>query len=103
MNCGVATVSATASEEVMLPDVPVIVSVAPLAVTDEFAVRVRVLVPLVVAGEKEAVTPLGSPEVARLTVPVNPYSGVTVTVALVVPPGVIVRPLGAVVRANVGV
>ena len=87
----------------MLPDVPVMVRVAPVAVTDELAVRVRVLVPLVDAGEKEAVTPVGNPEIARLTFPVNPYSGVTVTVALVVPPGLIVRLLGADVRVKVGV
>ena len=95
--------SPTVTEEVMLPDVPVMVSVAPVAVTDEAAVKVKVLVPVVVAGEKEAVTPLGSPAMARLTLPVNPYSGVTVTVAVEVAPGVMVRLFGAVDTTNVGV
>ena len=69
---------------VKLPEVPVIVSVPVLAVTEVFAVRVRVLVPLVVVGENEAVTPLGNPAIARFTLPVKPYSGNIVIVALTV-------------------
>jgi hypothetical protein len=50
------------------------------------AVRVRTLVPDVGFVPHVAVTPVGKPEAARLTLPVNPYSGVTVTVDVVEPP-----------------
>ena len=69
---------------------------------EELAVRVSVLVPVVVVGENEAVTPLCNPAIARLTLPVKPYSGVTVIVAVVVPPGLSVNPLDDDVRAKVG-
>ena len=40
------------------------------------AVNVRVLEFVVGFGENEAVTPLGSPETARFTLPLNPYNDV---------------------------
>jgi hypothetical protein len=43
------------------------------------AASVKVLVPVVLAGLKEAVTPVGNPEADRLTLPVNPFCGVIVT------------------------
>jgi hypothetical protein len=63
---------------VRLPEVPVIVSVlvpTPLAVL--LAVRVSVLAFVVGLGVKLAVTPWGRPDTARLTLPLNPYSGFT--------------------------
>ena len=42
------------------------------------AVSVRVLVPVVLAGLKAALTPLGRPEADRLTVPLKPLRGWTV-------------------------
>ena len=39
------------------------------------AESVNIAYPVVGLGEKDAVTPLGRPETARLTLPVNPYSG----------------------------
>ena len=45
-----------------------------------FAVRVSVLVLLVLLGLKDAVTPLGSPETDKLTLPLKPFCGVTVMV-----------------------
>ena len=43
-------------------------------------VMVRVLLELVTAGLNAAVTPLGSPEMARFTLPLNPFWPVTVIV-----------------------
>ena len=60
-----------------LPDVPVIVTVAGPAVAVLLAVSVSTL--LFVAGlvPKVAVTPLGRPLAARVTLPVNPPAPVT--------------------------
>ena len=74
MNLGPVTDKRSVVVADMLPDVPVIVSVLVLAVTEAPAVRVNVLVPVVVAGENAAVTPLGNPAIARFTLPVKPYS-----------------------------
>jgi hypothetical protein len=62
---------------VKLPEVPVTVTVAVPAVTEVPAASVRVLVPVVLAGLKDAVTPLGRPDAARLTLPLKPFSGLT--------------------------
>ena len=43
-------------------------------------VKVSVLVLLVLVGLKDAVTPLGSPETDKLTLPLKPFCGVTVIV-----------------------
>jgi hypothetical protein len=50
------------------------------------ALNVSVLVPLVDVGLKDAVTPLGRPLAASDALPLKPPDGVTVTVALAVPP-----------------
>jgi len=63
-----------------LPEVPVIVTVAVPVVAVLLAVSVSVLLPVVLAGLNEAVTPLGRPEADRLTLPVNPLAGFTVIV-----------------------
>jgi len=59
----------------------------PVMVTAKFpmlatllAVRVSVLVLLVLVGLNDAVTPLGSPETDKLTLPLKPFCGVTVIV-----------------------
>jgi len=64
----------------------VIVTFAVPAVAVLEAVNVTVLVPVVDAGLKLAVTPEGKPLALRATLPVNPPEGVTVTVLLDVPP-----------------
>jgi hypothetical protein len=61
-----------------VPLVPVTVTVADPVVAVVEAVKVRVLVPVVEAGLKLAVTPAGKPLAARATVPVKPFSGLTV-------------------------
>jgi hypothetical protein len=64
---------------VRLPEVPVTVTVLCPMVAELLAVNVIVLFPVVGVGMKDAVTPVGSPETERLTVPVNPYCGFTYT------------------------
>ena len=44
------------------------------------AVRVNELVVVAEAGLKEAVTPVGRPDAAKLTLPVKPFKGATVMV-----------------------
>ena len=68
---------------VKLPDVPVTVMVKPPVAAVLLAARVSVLEPVVLAGLRNALTPLGMPEALKLTVPVKPFCGVTV---MVLPP-----------------
>ena len=79
---------------VKLPEVPEMVTKAVPIVAALPAVSVKVLVPVVLAGLKEAVTPVGNPEADRLTLPVNPFCGVIVTVLVPLAPCVTVRLLG---------
>jgi hypothetical protein len=65
---------------VKAPDVPVMVTVDVPVVTVALEVSVNVLVPVVLLGLKEAVTPLGKPEADKLTLPVKPFCGTTVIV-----------------------
>jgi hypothetical protein len=69
-------------ECVRLPLVPVMVSVdVPTGVVlTVVTVSVEVPLPLIVAGEKLAVAPVGNPLAPRVTVPVNPFSAPIVTV-----------------------
>jgi hypothetical protein len=60
---------------VSVPEVPVMVTVDCPIAAEAPAVNVNVLEPVVGFGEKAAVTPAGKPDTARLTFPVNPYSG----------------------------
>jgi hypothetical protein len=58
-----------------LPEAPVIVRVLVPMLAELLAVSVSMLYPVVGFGVKEAVTPLGSPDVtARFTLPANPSS-----------------------------
>jgi hypothetical protein len=86
------TVRATVVVAVSVPEVPVIVTVVgPPVAAEPLAVSVSVLVPAVGFGLNNAVTPLGRTDVARVTLPVNPPTSVTVMVlAPPAPPGVIV-------------
>ena len=80
---GATTLSGIMVVTIRLPEVPVMVSVLVAAAAEAPALTVSVVVPEVGLGEKDAVTPLGRPETARVTLPENPYSGVTVTVVVV--------------------
>jgi len=69
-----------------VPDVPVIVTVAVPVVAVPLAVSVSVLVPVVLVGLKDAVTPAGNPDADKLTLPVKPLVGLTVIVLVPLPP-----------------
>jgi hypothetical protein len=59
------------------------------------AESVRVLVPVVEAGLKTAVTPLGSPLALKAALPLKPPDGVTVMTLVAVDPWVMVTVAGA--------
>ena len=80
------TVSDTDVVAVRLPEVPVIVTVDVPVVAVLLAVNVSTLVPVVGFVPNAAVTPLGKPEAARVTLPVNPPISVTEIVLVPVPP-----------------
>jgi hypothetical protein len=65
---------------------PVMVTVAVPRVAALLAARVKVLVPVVLVGLKVGVTPAGNPEADKLTLPVNPLSGLIVTVLVPLAP-----------------
>lgn len=72
VNVGTKTPRATVVVADSLPDVPVIVSVLLPTLAVLLAVSVNVLKFVAGLGEKEAVTPLGSPDTASDTLPLNP-------------------------------
>ena len=58
-----------------MPDVPVMVTVKVPVAAVRLAVSVKVLVPVVLVGLKDPVTPLGRPDAVRLTLLAKPFSG----------------------------
>ena len=101
---GAFTVSETVVVAVKLPEVPVMVTVAVPVVAVLLAVRVRVLVEVVGFVLNAAVTPLGRPDAARVTLPENPPRSVTVIVLVpALPPCVIVTLLGDEASVKLGV
>jgi hypothetical protein len=97
------TVRASVVDAVKLPEVPVIVTVAEPVVAVLLAVSVSTLVPVVGFVPNAAVTPLGRPDAARVTLPVNPPTSVTVIVLVPLLPWVIVRLLGESDSVKLGV
>jgi hypothetical protein len=97
------TVNARVVVAVKLPEVPVMVTVADPVVAVLLAVSVSTLVPVVGFVPNAAVTPLGRPDAARVTLPVNPPTSVTVMVLVPLPPCVIVRLLGESDKVKLGV
>jgi hypothetical protein len=83
---GRLTVSAMVVDAVRLPEVPVMVIVAAPVVAVLLAVNVIPLDPVVGLVAKLAVTPLGKPVAARVTLPANPVAGVTVIVSFTLLP-----------------
>jgi hypothetical protein len=69
---GAFTVSETVVVWLRLPEVPVIVTVAVPVVAVELALSVKALLEVAGLVPKLAVTPEGSPEAEKLTLPVNP-------------------------------
>ena len=76
---------------VKLPEVPMMVTGTVPVVAVALAVSVKVLVLVVLPGLKEALTPLGSPDAVKLTLPLKPFSGVTVMLLVPLPPCVRLR------------
>jgi hypothetical protein len=72
---GAATVKAMVTVALRLPDLPVTVTVAVPMAAPALATKLNVLVVAVLAGLNDALTPLGKPEIVRLTVPLNPLVG----------------------------
>ena len=75
-------VKATLVVAIKLPDVPVMVTVNAPTAAELLAVNVITLDPVVGFVPNEAVTPLGRPDAARVTLPVNPFTSVTVIVSV---------------------
>jgi hypothetical protein len=88
------TVSERVVVWVSVPDTPVTVNVTVPVAAVLLAVRVSVLVEVVLAGLKLAVTPEGSPLTDRLTDPEKPFTGFTVTVLVPLFPWVMVKEVG---------
>jgi len=76
------TVSAMVVVAVSVPEVPVIVTVAAPVVAVALAVSVSTLVLVVGLVANAAVTPVGRPDAARVTEPVNGLTSVTVIVSV---------------------
>jgi hypothetical protein len=74
------TVSATLVVALRLPDVPLMVTVAVPVLAVPLAVSVSTLLPVVGLVPNAAVTPLGNPDAARVTLPLNPFWSVTIMV-----------------------
>jgi hypothetical protein len=79
---------------VKVPDVPVMVVVTVPMVAALLAASVIVLVVVAGLGLNDAVTPLGSPDTDKLTLPLKPFSGVTVIVLVPLVPCVMLRLVG---------
>ena len=77
-DAGGATVNAIVTVALRLPEVPVTVTVDVPAGALAPATKVNVLALDVPPGLNEAVTPVGKPDTARATVPLNPPVGATV-------------------------
>lgn len=97
-----AMVSAIVVVALRLPLVPVIVTVVVPVVAVLDAVKVRVLEVVVEAGLKLAVTPVGNALVVNATVPLNPFTGVTLMVLLPLVPWFTVSTAGLAARVKLG-
>ena len=91
---GGLTVRASVAELDRFPEEPAMVTVARPVVAVLVAVRVNILVPVVLVGLKEAVTPEGKPDADKPTVPLKPPSALTVMVLAPLAPWTIVKVLG---------
>jgi hypothetical protein len=87
---------------VRVPEVPVMVTVDVPVVAVALAVRVKVLVEVVGFGLNPAVTPLGRPEAASLTLPEKPFSGTMAMVLVALAPVATDTVFGVAVRSKAG-
>src|SRR5215467_12226062 len=88
------TVRTTEVVFVSVPDVPVIVTAAEPAAAVLLTDRVSVLVAMAGFGLNDAVTPPGSPDADRLTLPLKPFCEAIVIVAVPLAPRTTVRLAG---------
>jgi hypothetical protein len=102
VKAGAVTVSAIVVALVSVPDTPVTVTVAIPTVAELPAVKVRELLPVVLGGLKEAVTPPGNPETPKPTVPLKPLAPTTLMVVIALAARGTVRPLAEDVRLKLG-
>jgi len=97
------TVRAMVVVAVVLPEVPVMVTVTgPPVVAVLLAVSVSTVELVEEVGLNEAVTPLGRPPAVNVTLPVKPFSGVTVMVSVAVLPCVTESEVGEDASVKVG-
>jgi len=87
---------------VKVPVVPEIVTVLVPVVAVPLAVSVKALLLVALGGLNDAVTPPGRPEADKLTFPLKPFCGVTVTVLVPVVPWIRVKVLGDTDSAKFG-
>ena len=83
---GAATVSVSVTVWVKLPATPVTVTLALPSAAPAAALRESVVEPVALAGEKEAVIPLGKLPAEKVTLPLNPPLGTTLMPAFTLPP-----------------
>ena len=74
------TVRATLVVALRFPEVPLMVTVVVPVLAVPLAVSVSTLLPVVGFVPNAAVTPLGNPDAARVTLPLNPFWSVTIMV-----------------------
>ena len=99
---GVATVRLMFAVFDNVPEAPVAVTVAFPRLAVPLAVRVNVLVVAVLGGLNDAVTPLGSPDADRLTLPLKPSCPTTVIALVAVPPRPMLEVEGDADRVKLG-
>jgi hypothetical protein len=87
----VVTESVIVVVAVSVPEVPVMVTVDAPVVAVLLAVNVSTLLPVVGLVPNAAVTPVGRPDAARVTLPVNGLTSVTVMVSVTLLPCATVR------------
>ena len=88
---------------VNVPEVPVMVRLEVPVVAVLLDVRVNTLAPVVGLVPNEAVTPVGSPAIASVTLPANPPAPVTVMVSVMKLPSVTARVAGGGASVKLGV
>ena len=81
-----ATVSAMVVDPLSVPEVPAIVMVVVAAAAELLAAKVSTLLPVAGLVPNVAVTPVGNPDAARVTLPLNGLTSVTVMASVPLPP-----------------
>jgi hypothetical protein len=99
---GAVTVREIVVVGVRLPDVPVMVTVAGPIAAVLLAASVKVLVPVVGFVLNDAVTPPGRPDPDKLTLPLNPFSGLMEMMLVPLFPCSTVKLLGDADRVKLG-